>query len=92
MNWNKGITCAICGAAVCGHIWHESHEEKDSISRQFVRKPIVEQRVYGRSPHGEDPEAPTGPLQWPGTIAVTTSTGTGNAVSLPPNWRIYRSS
>lgn len=79
MNWKK-ITCTMCGLAFCGHMAHEAHQNDDYIARPLVAKPMLDTVLYVRLPHGEEPEAPSGPLHWPGgTIAVSSGSLSSSA-------------
>lgn len=73
MNWTKTI-CSVCGLAFCGHVWHEAHQDADYVSRPLARKPMIDGRLYVRQPHGEEPDAPSGPLRMPRANLVGTST------------------
>jgi hypothetical protein len=79
MGMNNKIICSICGAALCAHLAHERHQNADYITRPLAKKPALDTLVYIRLPHGEDPEAPSGPVRLPGTIAVSSNGGNASA-------------
>jgi hypothetical protein len=73
MNWKK-ITCSVCGLAFCAHVAHEAHQNADYIARPLAAKPTLDTVFYAALPHGEERDAPSGPLHSPGgTNAVSTS-------------------
>ena len=72
LDWRK-VTCSVCGLAVCAHVAHEAHQNADYIGRPLAAKPMLDIIIYVRLPHGEEPDAPGGPLQPRGSVAVSSS-------------------
>jgi hypothetical protein len=74
----KTCTCSICGLAFCAHVAHENHHNADYISRPLAVKPSLDTIVYVRLAHGEEPEAPSGPLQSPQATAAVSSSASAS--------------
>jgi hypothetical protein len=76
MGMNNKIICSICGAALCAHLAHERHQDADYITRSLAKRPALDTLVYIRLPHGEDPEAPSGPVRSASTVEVGSASTT----------------
>jgi hypothetical protein len=80
MNWKNGIICSMCGVAFCAHLKHEAHNDEATIARELGRTPIMEALGFGKQYHGEEPDAPSGPLRMPQATIVSTSAASVTAV------------
>jgi hypothetical protein len=76
----KTFICSVCGLAFCGNVFHESHQDANFIVRPLATKPALDAIIFQGPRHGNEPEAPGGPLNaaW-ATVAVTTSASTAAA-------------